>query len=631
MGKRPLGHVQAFPAQLIEKFGKADTPNLLFHGDNKDVLAWLLANGYRGKVQLVYIDPPFDSGADYVRKVSLRGPKGSMKVDGETYSLGEQIQYTDIWANDNYLQFMYERLLLLKELLTTNGSLWLQCDWGRSHFLRTVLDEVFGSEALRNEIVWKRTASRSDAKGFGHVHDVIYWYSKGSDPVWHPVRVEHDEEYLAKYYGQTDATGRRFNADNLTASGLRNGSSGKPWRGFDPAAKGLHWKYATETLDQLDADGHIYWPLGGQGFPRLKRYLDETEGRSITSVWDDLYAVNSQASERGDYPTQKPETLLERVLECSSDRNEIVLDCFIGSGTTAVVAQKLGRRWIGADINKGAIQTTLKRLQAVIAAQSETAQPARQGKLLEVAEPVLAGPLGIDVYRVNDYDLQIQHNEAVALACEHLGVQRNRGDRFFDGTRGKQLVKIIPFNHPLSPVDLDVLQQELKGRPDEDRGILLVCLGMEMAAQRAIDEWNAHRKGKTAVNRIEVVELRSDAKYGGFMAHSPAQAKVSITRKKDTLVVAIDDFISPSIVERLRQQAGVLNPKIDDWRAMVDSVMIDPAYDGAVFNVALSDVPEKKTDFVEGRYELTAPKGETTVAVKITDMLGEEVVVTKRL
>ncbi len=143
------------------------------------------------------------------------------------------------------------------------------------------------------------------------------------------------------------------------------------------------------------------------------------------------------------------------------------------------------------------------------------------------------GPLAIDVYRVNDYDLQIQHNEAVGLACELLGVQRSRSDAYFDGTRGKQLVKITPFNHPLSPLDLEVLQQELKSRPDEDRNILIVCLGMELAAKRAIDEWNVHRKGGSGINRIEVIELRSDPKYGRFIAHAPAQAKVTIARKKD--------------------------------------------------------------------------------------------------
>ena len=230
---------------------------------------------------------------------------------------------------------------------------------------------------------------------------------------------------------------------------------------------------------------------------------------------------------------------------------------------------------------------------------------------------------------MNDYDLAIQHNEAVNLACEHIGIQRTRSDAYFDGTHGKSLVKIVPFGHPLTPLDLEELKRELDARPDEDRPITLVCLGMELAAASWIEDWNRLRKGKDAVNRIAVIELRTDPKYGKFIQHEPACARVKIARKNSTLVVDIEDFISPTILERLSQQAGLLKPKIDDWRAMVDCVMIDSAYDGKVFNVALSDVPEKKTDLVVGRYELAAPNGKTTVAVKIIDMLGEEVMVTK--
>ncbi|MGH2362982.1 MAG: site-specific DNA-methyltransferase, partial [bacterium] len=172
------------------------------------------------------------------------------------------------------------------------------------------------------------------------------------------------------------------------------------------------------------------------------------------------------------------------------------------------------------------------------------------------------------------------------------------------------------------------LRRELDARPDEDRTITLVCLGVELAAQAWIEEWNRLRKGKDAINRVDVIELRTDTKYGKFIKHEPARAKVKIARRKDKIVVEIEDFISPTIIERLHQQAGILSPKIDDWRAMVDVVTIDRAYNGQVFNVALSDVPERKSDLVAGRYEIPAPAGETTVAVKIIDMLGEEVLVT---
>lgn len=178
-------------------------------------------------------------------------------------------------------------------------------------------------------------------------------------------------------------------------------------------------------------------------------------------------------------------------------------------------------------------------------------------------------------------------------------------------------------------MDLEEIRRELDARPNEDRPITAVCLGQELAARAWVEEWNRLRKGKDAVNRIEVIELRTDPKYGRFIRHEPARAKVGIVRKKDKIFVEIDTFISPTIIERLQQQAGVLKPTIEDWRAMVDCVSIDPGYNGKVFNVALSDVPEKKTDLVEGRYELPAPPGDTIVAVKIIDMLGEEVLVVR--
>lgn len=652
VGKRPLTHLPAFPAQHAETFAPAadgaaasidwsDWPEryprggLLFHGDNREVLAHLLAGGFRGKVKLIYIDPPFDSGADYVRKVSLRGIRGSAKIEGETYSLGEQIQYTDIWANDNYLQFMYERLLLLRELLAVDGSLYLHCDWNRSHGLRFLLEEVFGAEAVRNEIVWKRTSARSDSSTFNHIHDVLFFVAKGERFCWNIQHTPYDAAYVRQHFSMSEeGTDRRFKSSDLTARGLRAGSSGKPWRGFDPASKGNHWLTTIEKLDELDIAGRIYWPPSG-GWPRLKHFLDEAPGVPLQSIWTDIPIINSQAEERSAYPTQKPEALLDRLVRVSSNPGDIVLDGFIGSGTTAVVAQKLGRRWIACDINKGAIQTTAKRLQGVIREQLGEAQET-QGELGVGDDPAdttsQPAQVSYTVWRVNDYDLQIQHNEAVALACEHIGIDRTRTDSFFDGTLGKRLVKIVPFGHPLSPVDLEELKRELDARPDEDRDIVMVCLGKEIAADAWLEEWNQLRRARGgAPNRIEVIELRSDPKYGKFIAHRPAEAQVEISRSNGKLVVEIRDFISPTIVERLDVDVPLFRAKIPDWRAMVDCVMVDTAWDGEVFNVVHSDVPERKDELVQGRYEFKAPRGRTTVAVKIIDMLGEEVLVSSRV
>jgi hypothetical protein len=389
-------------------------------------------------------------------------------------------------------------------------------------------------------------------------------------------------------------------------------------------------------MAQFENEDRITYSKSGR--PYLKRFLDESEGTPPQDLWTDISMMRGiSGNEDTGYPTEKPEPLIERILKISSHPGDLVIDCFIGSGTTAAVAQKLGRRWIACDINKGAIQTTSKRLQAIIldqlAEQKKASEKAKGdlfgGQAAAGADKSVRTPYSFRVHRVNDYDLAIQHNEAVALACEHIGVTRTKTDAYFDGVQGKRLVKIIPFNHPLSPTDLEQLKQELKARENDERDILLVCLGKELACETWLTEWGRLRKRGDVPNKIEVIELRTDPKYGKFMTHTPASAKVSVKRKKDGLHVTIEDFTSPTIIERLdSQDSRLFKAQVTDWRFMVDCVMIDPAYDGQVFNIALTDLPEKKADLVNGSYIFPAPDGETTVAVKITDMLGEEVLVT---
>ncbi|MBT3067334.1 site-specific DNA-methyltransferase [Rhodoferax sp. U11-2br] len=637
VGKKPLGRVTAFPAQHVERFSAEDAAHplppssadwskwpkdlpqsgLLYHGDNKEVLAHLLANGFRGQVKLIYIDPPFDSGADYVRKVQLRGPKGTLKIDGEDYALGEQVQYTDIWSNDNYLQFMYERLLMLKELLTEHGTLWIHCDYHQSHHLRCLGEEVFGSGKLITEIIWKRASPRGNVSmGLSVATDSILVFSPSDEPEWHPPRLKYTDDYLARFT-QADADGRRFTLDNMV-----NPNPNRPTLTYDWNGVNRVWRVRKERMQELHDAGRIQYTANGVA--RYKRYLDELEGQPLTTLWDDIFPINSQAEERADYPTQKPEKLIERMLEIATSPSDLVLDCFIGSGTTAAAAQKLGRRWIGCDINKGAIQTTAKRLQGVMREQAVVLSSASQGDLVARDDaPPVPCQLTFSTWRVNDYDLHIQHNEAVELACEHLGIMRTRTDPYFDGTRGKMLVKIIPLNHPLTPLDLEALRSELKNRPEEERDLLVVSLGQEHKAR----EWVEHYNHNRPINKIHLIELRTDRKAGGFIKHEPMSVQASVQREGDKLIVTIADVVSPSIIARLDLQEGIFRAQIPDWRAVVDCVLIDADHDGAVFNVTLADVPERKQDLVAGRYELAAPPVGSVVAVKVIDMLGEERIV----
>lgn len=598
VGKKPLRDVIAYPAQLVETFAPEHAPKtdknlwkdwaekfpkggLLFHGDNKDVLAHLLANGFRGKVKLIYIDPPFASGADYIRKVNLRIANTEMKLDGEDYGLGEQIQYTDIWGNDSYLQFMYERLLMLKELLAEDGVIFVHTDWHVNSFIRLILDEIFSSDSHKNEIVWTYETAGKGKKTWSRKHDTIYFYSKSD---------------VYSFY---------------------------PSRSSMPRKRGKH------MIIGMDEDGREYEQKTDKATGKVYRwYFDE--GKLPMDFWTDISFLNWEAKEREGYPTQKPEDLIKRIILTCSNPNDLILDCFLGSGTTAAVAQKLGRRWIGADINKGAIQTTAKRLQEIIEEQLKSAKS--KSKPLPGMEEETPPPaqFSFAVHRVNDYDLQVQHNEALNLAVEHLGITRTKTDSYFDGTLGKKLVKIVPFNHPITPLDMEEVKRELGNRPQEERDVVVVGYGKELAVQAWLEDWNRNRKRTGLPNQIEAKDLRVDAKSGGFFVHKPAEANIKFKRAGDKVNVEIETFLSPTIIERLKSQAGLLSPQIDDWRAMVDSVMIDSAYDGKVFNITLADVPEKKNDLVEGKYVVEAKKN-ATIAVKITDMLGEEVLVVKEV
>jgi len=616
VGKRPLREVTAYPAQHVETYAAqtegevakidwSDWPaqypqgGLLFHGDNKDVLAHLLANGFRGKVNLIYIDPPFDSGADYVRKVSLRGAKGTAKINGESYTLGEQIQYTDIWANDNYLQFMYERLLLLKETLAANGSIFVHCDNRRMHHIRCLLDEVFGTEAFVNEIVWvHQIMGGAHEKRFPKAHETIFWYANGDG-----YRIREEDKNV------------RVPFSDYVLKTMKQDEKGR-------------WYYERRRMSRKATDEEA------AAKAHTRTYVDDPQAGTIaTDVWDDMLSYQEPPDEREGldlYPTQKTTRLLTRIVAAASDPGGVVLDCFMGSGVVAKVAQRLGRRWIGCDINRGGILHTAQRMRVVMSMHTK-GKDGHQGELKGLpADAASPAQLSFTTWRVNDYDLQIQHNEAAQLAIELLGVERTRTDGFFDGTLGRALVKIVPFTHPLTPLDIEDITRELDARPEEDRAVTVVCLGIEPSAEASVDEWNALRKGAAAVNRLTVIELRTDPTYGKFIRHEPPRAKVKIERRNDKIAITIEDFISPSIVTRLQQQAGVLSPRIDDWRAMVDCVLIDPAYNGKVFNVILSDVPQRKADYVQGTYQLMAPTGETMVAVKIVDMLGEEVLVEKK-
>lgn len=367
-----------------------DWRNRLIWGDKKYVLPSLLEE-FAGKVNLIYIDPPFATGANFSYTASIPDDPGTDGDQGATFvkqpSVIEQKAYRDTWGKglDSYLKWLYDTAVFLHELLGEEGSLYVHLDYNVGHYAKGVLDEVFGIRAFYNEIVWPRTSPQKTRRGFSQVHDVLLAYAKSDRFKWNTLLRPLSDKHLERHYQRVDESGRRWDVAELTAPGTRQGPSGQPWRGFDVAALGRHWGKHPDELERLDKAGRIYWPAKG-GFPRLVRYLEEVTGTPIGDVWDDISPLNMVALERNDYPTQKPEALISRVIEATTQRGDLVLDCFAGSGTTAAVAEKLGRRWITCDLGRFAIHTTRKAPP-----RHPRCQAVRRSEPRQVRAPGLAG------------------------------------------------------------------------------------------------------------------------------------------------------------------------------------------------------------------------------------------------
>ena len=551
--------VKNFPVQLagvynVENASTEPTyenfqsgPNLVFQGDNKEILSTLLVQGFSNKIDLIYIDPPFASGADYVRKVRLRGKKEKLEAEG--HSIPEQMQYSDIWANDTYLQFMYERIILMRQLLSDKGSIYLHCDQTFSHYLKLIMDEVFGKDNFVSEIAWD-TASINVA-GFKGEADkwiyatgkILYYRKNPMKYIFNKQYIPRDEKFIKKNYKDEDENG----------------------------------------LFRITRRGN-------------KLYLKDDKGEPVTDIWKDILSFNYVAvagTESVNYPTQKPEALIERIINASSNEDSIVLDCFVGSGTTAAVAEKLGRRWIVSDINRGAIQTTVARIQNCI-----------------------DEPRGFAHYRVNNYDAN--SDELRSIVVKKYGVETDNKDIFFDGTLEGTLVKIVNLAKPCTSLDIQQIKDELTNRPDEERNVTVFCNGSELEIQAELDEENKRR----VVNKIIV----RDIQHEGVNTKTPAQAEVEFKRKGQSIEITISDYFSPTILARLDVDRSIFDEHIEDFRAQIDYVLIDTDYTEEHFDIVKTDIPEKREDFIKAEYTVSLPRPDARVAVKIIDMLGEETI-----
>ena len=345
-----------------ETVGANEKNNLVMHGECLSTCAYLKEQGV--EVDLVYIDPPFASGADYAKKIYIRRnplvqkaiADAEQNLDNSDMQAFEEKMYGDIWDKERYLNWMYENLMAIKSVMSDTASIYVHLDYHIGHYVKILMDEIFGEENFRNEIIWKRSTAHSDSEYYGNNYDMIFFYTKSASSVFNTVYQDYEDEYLSRFT-QIDPDGRKWDSGNLTAKGLQGG-------GYDYEYKGCRslWRMPLSTMKKLDAEGRLHFTKNG-GI-RSKVYLDELPGMPAQALWTNLNPVNSQAEERVDYATQKPEALLERIIKASSNEGMLVVDFFGGSGVTAAVAHKLGRRFIHNDVNINSIQTVRDRLVA---------------------------------------------------------------------------------------------------------------------------------------------------------------------------------------------------------------------------------------------------------------------------
>jgi DNA modification methylase len=394
---------------------------VVYCGDNLYRLAQLPADS----VDLIYLDPPFFSNRIYE---VIWGDEAEIRSFEDRWEGGINV----------YVNWMRERVHEMHRVLKASGSLYLHCDPHASHYLKVMVDEVFGEASYRNEIVWKRTNVHSDSKRWSDVSDRILYYVKdaGVSFTWNPIYAEHTAEYLESKYRYKDEHGRVFRLDNMTSPNPRPNMMYE-WKGHASPAMG--WRYSEETMARLDEEGRIWYPDSKDKRPQLKRYLDEMQGNLTTDVWTDINPINSQARERMGYPTQKPESLLERIITASSNADDIVLDPFAGCGTTLVAAQRLRRRWVGIDISPTAVNLIKRRMLKVgapdvqLVGMPTTVEALRTLKPFEFQNWVIQRFNGTYAPRqVHDYGIDglsfFQHWPIQVKQTDHVG--RNVVDNF---------------------------------------------------------------------------------------------------------------------------------------------------------------------------------------------------------
>lgn len=587
--------------------GVSEWRNRLIWGDKKYVLPSLLPE-CAGQVKLIYIDPPFDIGANFSFDIEIEGESFTKEP-----SMIERKAYYDTWGRglDSYLQWFYETVTLLRELLAEDGSIYVHLDWHVVHYAKAVLDEVFGSDNFLNEIVWQRTnAHNMNAKYYTRIHDVILFYSKSAGITWNPQFTEYSPEQLKRY--KQDANGRLYTGQDLTMTAAAKTRNFK-WRGAQPPPN-RGWALSEDALEKLWAEGKIL--TREDGVPRLdglKVYLDEMPGKRATDLWMDIARVGNTSDERLDYPTQKPEELLERIIKASSNENDLILDCFCGSGTTAAVAEKLGRRWITCDLGRFAIHTARKRLLSIANVKPFVVQN--------------LGKYERQLWQSDEFGPQASERIAAytRFILELFHAQPLNGYTWLHGLKGGRLVHVGAVDAPVTLADIKSIsiewQKNLGQSGAANNGIDV--LGWEFAFElNETARQQAHEAGvdlRFYTIPREVLEKKA-VEQGDIQFFELAALSVEQKVKKRELTLKLTNFIAP--LEYVPQE---VRAKITKWEAWIDYWAADFDYKGDTFHNQWQNYRTRKNKKLELQTTHTydAP-GTYLVQVKVIDLLGND-------
>ena len=522
--------------------------NKLIWGDNKLILSSLKNGPLReeiekqGGIKLIYIDPPFDVGADFSMDIEIGGDTFTKKPN-----ILEEIAYRDTWGKgaDSFIAMIYERLVLMRDLLAEDGSIYVHCDWRVSAFVRLAMDEIFGNGSFINEIIWRRAFAHNDPTRCGNIHDTLFYYAKTDTRIWNRTLQKPSHDYIEQFFDQFDPI-RNERYNRLPLDAPRHGDGGNllyEWKGVWPAS-GRTWAYLKEQMEEFDKQGRIHYPKSEGGKPRLKRYESEYEGTALQDIWTDISKIHNQSTEQLNYPTQKPEALTERIIKASSNEGDLVADFFCGSGTTAAVAEKLGRRWIVSDLGKFAIHTTRKRLIGVQRELKAEGKDYRAFEILNLGKYERQHYIGVNPnLREAEQQKQLEEKEAafLDLILRAYRAEKTEGFTTFHGKKAGRLVAVGPVNLPVTRLFVEEIILECRKKHITRVDILGFEFEMGLFPN-ILDE--ARAKGIDIAPKYipaQVFDKRAVEK-NQVVFHDVAAIEVKPHVKKNSVAVELTDF-----------------------------------------------------------------------------------------